>query len=395
MLYCVSIMLLDGQGGQTPVFYNLPVAAAAYLLTAFAVEHDRRDRTGAALTAAVLFGIALQIKYAAVFEAVALSSFGLVTLHLRYQWPLRRLAFLGFGMALLGIAPTALVGIGYALIGHWHDFFFANFLSILAKDSWRQRTDIYVREFTRCTLSAIHLLLPTALFGAALATRRLRFASGERWTLTVLAIWLGATFAGAVLMGKPAEHYFLPTVLPLSLLTAVAFHHLIDLGGIRALRLSPPPWLNSMIAFAVVLGLTTTASFQAAHNTERHWGAPAYIEHAAAVIKGRLHGRCLYVFNRLPVFYYLTDSCLPTRYPFPNHLNDSSELHALPDDALTEFARVLATKPVLLVRIPITQETDPAAEEMLNRALVRDYVLDQTFVGHKQTINLYLPRAAK
>ena len=63
-------------------------------------------------------------------------------------------------------------------------------------------------------------------------------------------------------------------------------------------------------------------------------------------------------------------------------------------NALDEFARVLATKPVLLVRIPITSETDPAAEEMLNRALARDYVLDRMFAGDHQTINVYVPRAS-
>ena len=31
---------------------------------------------------------------------------------------------------------------------------------------------------------------------------------------------------------------------------------------------------------------------------------------------------CLFVFDGEPILYHLTGCCLPTRYPFPTHLND-------------------------------------------------------------------------
>ena len=392
LFYCVSIMLMDGQGGQSPVFYNFPVAVAAYILLGFAVGPDRKHRALAALAAALLLGLALQIKYSVVFEAAGLSLFGLVALARRQGWRVAPLVTLAGGMMLGGLLPTIVVGAGYALIGHWTDFLFANFLSILAKDSWRQSPGAYLGQFLVATRTVLHLLVPTAALGVELVFRHRTLDSRERWMLAGLATWLAATFAGALIMGKPAPHYFLPTVMPLALLAAVALHRLFELGRIVEFIPRWPRRVDATIVFTVMLGLPTAASFAIVADTELHWGKPALINQVAAAIKERLQGRCLYVFNRLPIFYYLTQACIPTRYPFPNHLNDASELQALPDAALPEFARVLATKPVLLVRIPITSETDPAAEEMLNQALARDYVLDRMIEGELQTLNVYVPR---
>ena len=392
LFYCVSIMLMDGQGGQSPVFYNFLVAAAAYLLIGFALDDTRKGAAFPALGAALLLGLGLQVKYSVVFEAAGLSLFALFALARRHDWHAKALVTLALGMMVCGLAPTVAVGAAYAAIGHWQDFVFANFLSILAKDSWRQTFGAYVWQFFTVTRMVLHLLVPTALLGVEVALRHRSFTARERWMLSGLGVWLFATFAGAMIMGKPAPHYFLPTVMPLAILSAIALQRLFALGRIVQFIPQWPRRVDLTIVAALMLGLPPVASFVIVHDTEVHWGSPALINRVADVLKDRLQGRCLYVFNRVPIFYHLTQACIPTRYPFPNHLNDGSELHALPDDALTEFARVLATTPVLLVRIPSTSETDPVAEEMLNRALAKDYVLARMIGGEMQTFNIYVPR---
>lgn len=69
-LYLLWIPLLTGQGGQSPVFYNFFVAWAAYLI--MPGDGDTADsgllKRGA--FAMLLMGIALQIKYSALFEGL-------------------------------------------------------------------------------------------------------------------------------------------------------------------------------------------------------------------------------------------------------------------------------------------------------------------------------------
>ena len=70
--YILWLDLAEGEGGQSPVFYNLPMAGAAWLILG-----DRAARPTRALAAMLLVGVAMQIKYSVVFEGLF---FGLWTL---------------------------------------------------------------------------------------------------------------------------------------------------------------------------------------------------------------------------------------------------------------------------------------------------------------------------
>jgi hypothetical protein len=69
----------------------------------------------------------------------------------------------------------------------------------------------------------------------------------------------------------------------------------------------------------------------------------------AAFIAPRLHGSCLFVYDGEPILYEFTHSCLPTRWPFPDHLNSWREDHAVGVDSLVETQRIMAAKPRLVV----------------------------------------------
>ena len=66
-----------GGGGQTPVFYNLPMIVAAWLVLRVAAPRDGTPATPGAIrrhgaAAMLLVGLALQIKTSAVFEGIYL-----------------------------------------------------------------------------------------------------------------------------------------------------------------------------------------------------------------------------------------------------------------------------------------------------------------------------------
>ena len=71
VLYLLAMSVIGGQGGQSPVFYNLPVALAALLtlrLPSLTAERDVRAIGRNGLAACMLCGLAIQIKYTAAFS---------------------------------------------------------------------------------------------------------------------------------------------------------------------------------------------------------------------------------------------------------------------------------------------------------------------------------------
>ena len=79
LLYVLWLNFMEGEGGQAPVFYNLPVLLAA-ALTRRAVAGGQNFARGC--FAMLLIGLAIQIKYTAVFEGIA---FGLILLWAQYR----------------------------------------------------------------------------------------------------------------------------------------------------------------------------------------------------------------------------------------------------------------------------------------------------------------------
>lgn len=74
------------------------------------------------------------------------------------------------------------------------------------------------------------------------------------------------------------------------------------------------------------------------------------------------------------IYHYLTNSCLPSRYPFPAHLNLRRESRALGIDPVTEVRRILANKPSVIVdRVPHDVDLNQAALAVMTAELKRDY----------------------
>ena len=116
-IYLLWLALFTGQGGQSPVFYILLMAGAG-LLTLRAAGGDtspaRRFRLGA--IAMILCGLALQIKYTAVFEGIF---FGLSLLWAQWRATNRigGTAACALGWAAIALIPSAAALLAYKAIG--------------------------------------------------------------------------------------------------------------------------------------------------------------------------------------------------------------------------------------------------------------------------------------
>lgn len=350
--YIAWLNLMEGEGGQAPVFYNLPMMAAAAMITDVTRRSGSPRRIGA--YAMTLVGLAMQIKYSVVFEGVFFGCWLIVVAWGRgeREWTLLGSATLWIGCAL---APTAVALLVYAGLGHAREFVFANFLSVLGQG----RPDA-VEQLQGAATMALILALPGAfVLGGWRGRTRLTTADPVS---RFLMGWSAAAAASLILYWRFASpHYAMPLLLPLAcLLARVA-------GGTGRRRTTG--------AALVLLGLV--AGQVALETSRRNKGAAREAAMVARAADPRSRG-CIYVFDGYPALYMLARSCLPTRWPFPAHLStrDESDPDALGVDPLAELRRVLATRPVAIVDdFPRFVGGNPMAHRLLQATLDARYVL--------------------
>jgi len=346
--YLVWLPLLGGRGGQSPVFYNLFVAAAA-LIALHLPERARARAKGAIVgwgaVACLLGGLAIQTKYTPAIEGAFIGC-----VHL---WYLRKAGgnwLTLAGAALLwmaaGLAPTLAVAGFYWQLGHqaFDAFWFANVTSIFLRAG-------YPIDQLAMRLLGIAASLSPLILSAAFAWRW-RSRTDTRDEALIGFGWLAAATGGFLLIGTFFDHYALPLIAPLAVVAARA------LG--RSSRL-----LIAALALGLLLNLVE-------RGIKRDDGPGARM--VAQVVRDNAYGGCPYVFIGDTITYELAGTCLPTRYAFPNLLSYTTEQGATGIDEATEVRRILANRPPIIIgssrRLEIWNRGSIAA---LKAALARDY----------------------
>lgn len=301
--YLLWINTLEGQGGQSPIFYNPLVALAVLLIV---VPGKRRFLRG--LAAMALIGVALQIKYSVVFEGLF---FGLWLMwrEWRLDRPLPEIVAKGAAWAGVSLLPTALACGVFAALGHGEAWLYANFISIGERmsDPWLEQAG---------NLAKI-VLITSPLFALAFLGWKRGEPTPER---NFLWSWLVAAVAGLLVFGSYFDHYALPVILPLALCTA-------------AMKLTRRAGLTILL-LAFIAGQITILE----RRTRR--GTPD--QHAAVVSAiGRGPG-CLWVYAGPATLLTDTGRCSVTRFVFPSHLGRVREWGAIGADQQTEVERILA-----------------------------------------------------
>ena len=314
--YLFGLALLGGRGGQAPVFYNLPMAAAG-LLTLELPALAQRDAGGRIVAngaiACLLAGLAIQMKYTPAVEG---AFFGAA-----HCWFLRRASkrwttIMGAATlwVLLGLVPTLAAAAWFARAGALHAFWFANFTSI------GMRAGYPLDQLAMRLLGIAAILSPLAA-GAWLAWR------GRSREACVGYGWLAAAVIGFLAIGTFFDHYALPLLAPLAIAASPA------LGRLPRLR-------------AGTLGLALLL-FVVERATAPRDGAGART--VAQVVAANSQGGCPYVFIGDTMTYYLAHACLPTAYAFPNLLAYTTEQGATGIDEAAEVRRILAHRPPVIV----------------------------------------------
>lgn len=332
--------------GQSEAFY-VPLMLAMLAL----VEAGSREAgIGAASryfgVAMLIGGLALQIKYTV---APQCAFFGLAALWQLYRKGahLPRLIPAALGFGLLGLLPTALAALFYTLSGHWDEFLFANFISIFDRGSTGQWFPKSLWPFF------LVLAVPAIAGPIALAIGRERPSP----TYLLRAGWAAACVA-CLFMGSTIYAYYFAALVPAAALMAVPI--LSRLGR----------W--PLVALIALQFVTYHLPDRFAHSQADR----AALARIAKLIRPHVDGstHCLYVFDGPSALYRETGSCLPSRFIYPDHLNNALEADALGIDTAEEVRRILARRPGAIVtanRSVTIPNEDTAA--IVHAALDRDY----------------------
>lgn len=342
--YLVWITLIEGQGGQSPVFYNLLMAGAAWLVAPRGddgAEPGRRLRYGFAAMA--LVGLALQVKTSVVFEGLF---FGLWLMWRERGRPAVALAY-GAALALLAALPTAAAWASYRAIGHEADWVYANITSILER--------VPDPPGERFGNLAKLLLITSPMLAMAVLARAVRAEEGaERRTADWLFAWAAVAVSAVLGFGTWFDHYALPMLVPLSVLAA---------GFLGAHRTG--------MRIAIPLLLFVGVGGQALLSVKRvNRGGQAQ-----ALALGRAIGvgpGCLYVYSSTPALYTLSPRCALTRYQFPAHLPRKREAGALGVNEASEIDRIFAARPGAVVMQPAYDGERPEIRAHVLAHLRRD-----------------------
>jgi hypothetical protein len=352
ILYLLYLTTSGGEGGQSPVFYNLPVAAAVAIL--FFARDDPQSASGdlrwKGAATMLLFGLALQIKYSVLFEGLfaGLALMGIGRARGRALPALMFDMLIWIGCALL---PTIVAAAAYAAMGHLHEWMFANVDSILLRGA--EPPPILLRRLRK--MAAIVAPLLVAIFlrrwiGARPSDAR------TRDDLRLLDAWAASALLGVLLFGTWFDHYALPLFVPLTITAA-------PLAVTRIGRV----FLIGTIFLAAVTGQHTMK-----HNIRKR-GDGAMLAEAVKAVGG--HRGCIFVYQELVSLYDATNSCFLTTRVFPSHLWQRREAGATGVDQLAEIRRVMALRPDRIVTMePVNIDANPASIAIVYHVLRADYV---------------------
>lgn len=345
--YLVWLPLLSGRAGQAAVFFNLLMAAGAWLVLCLPARAGRGDVRGIVLSGAgacLLAGLAIQIKYTPAVEGAL---FGLAHLYYlrRAKVRPRLLAAAGAVWLALGLAPTAAAIAFYAAHGPaaFDAFWYDNFTSILRRSAYSYPVGLTARRLAGIGAQ----LLPLAVC-AVLTVRRDRDRAEPRIALA----WLGAALAPFVLLGVYFDHYALPLLPPLLTLAAPTFAR------------------RRRAALAIIAAGLTVFAVEAAIRPDDAAGVRAL----ARMVRVNSGAGCPYVFVGDAIVYHLARACLPTAYAFPSTLAYAPEQGSTGIDEAAEVRRIMARRPPVVVTAsrPLA-EWNRASLAVVSASLLRDY----------------------
>lgn len=337
--YLLWLGPLQGFGGQSPVFYNLLIASAALLVQRAQPRLAAGDRPWRVTVAMLLGGCAITIKTAAFAEA---GFFGLISLATLLRSPIGRARAVrtGLAWALVGLAPTLAIAAGYALAGHWPEYWHAMVRANLARPpAWHS--------------ASIRVTIMFVILAPLLIPAVLGLIEQERRSRRFVVLWLCAALVGLLAVPNFYLHYALPLLVPICVAASTFFAR-------------PVIGIGTTVAIAI-LSMTIAPIFRFGNTAHSR---RAIAELTRTVREHRGSGP-LFLYDAPPQLYQTTGQPFVTPLVFPTHLSFADERDVSHLSTLDETRRVLALRPGAVV-MAVYPRNLPA--NVATRQLVLAYV---------------------
>ena len=366
VLYLMLMAAYGSYSGQSEIFHTPLMLAMLGLLR----DWRRPDAARRTLLAMLIGGVALQIKYTVLPQCMFFGAWALYG-----QWRSGRkpaqLAMLVVGFGALGVLPTAIVALLYAGLGHFDAFWFANFVSFFDR-----APSPFGRIGGKQLIGAIPIfvLVATGLYSA------FRISPPRDWRLYGLYAGWGLAALGTVLLPSTVYLYYYGALVAPSVLIGLP---LIDRRG-------PARFVPAALLLAGMWWILNPVDRYSHSQVERT--SEARLSAAITPYVGA-NLDCLYVFDGPTALYRTTGTCLPTRYIYPDHLNNALEASSLGVDQPVEIARILANRPGVIVTadIPVTFQREENLG-LIDAATSRNYRPLVSTVLHGRMITAWVRR---
>jgi hypothetical protein len=384
ILYAAFSTQMDGLATTTEVLLAPFTTAGVFLAFNGRYRAEARQQLRTIAGMGVCFGLAIWIKYLPALTAslafAALNLWWLGTGRARFP----RVCAFAVPFAITCALPTVITGLLYALLGHWQEFWFANFGFMLGYAE--QGAPLHgIRLIAQQAVFELWPLLGLALAGCYLA---LRYGApdGDRISIIGAMLWLMAELVAAIMPMHFFAHYFLLVLPPLALLAGFALQHLVTAWVQPAVR--------TMAAPVVALCAALLPMIAMAQGLTRDWlnlGGPDATRRIAALIRNDPDPNpTIWVMSRDPIILYLQAGLpLPTRYAFAADLTDEWGWisHA---EQTTEVQRILDNHPTYLVLDKHNwAEVRPPIQRIIEDAITHDYRQVGEATGGKFDLVLY------
>lgn len=341
--YLVMLPFYGGGAGQSPVFYNLLIAVAVLLvLRSRDTLSDGRIGVSAYL-AMIAAGSAITFKQTAVPEAAFLGCYCLWRLHRSGMAP-GAIARAGVMLGIAGLLPITVFALGYALLGH-----FAQFWAAMVGANLHRVYYPPDQIMMRAAGFVLYCAPPAVLALIGLLTRSER-GDGKR---AFLLGWLLASVIGVVLVPNFFHHYALPLLLPLSIISG-------------RLMLRDRMW--TLVAAAILaLMLQSGPAFSFAERSRSR----ASMDRLTREILRRDPAPRLLIYEGPVDLYRRLGSTPPTPLLFPMHLFHIYERRSSPLDLATQMRHILAWRPSVVVKY---HHMGPGQENPDTARLIERYI---------------------
>ena len=390
VLYVAHTVLPGGLATNTELLFAPFVTGGFMVAIGMAravLEEGRRPSVAGIASMGLCFGAALLVKQVAAPEACAAFAAIMALAVWRIGMPFRGFLARAAAFAAGCAAPMAATAAVYWLRGDLSVFLDANFVAPMLYVAKHTETAGFVmlRMVLSSVVERVWLLLAAA---AALGTlrRHRRFDLHGALIVAALLWFVGAT-AGIVLPGKFFAHYFLMWLPPLCLAAAIGLREIVIRMGPRR------PGIALLAVVAVIASMPVLGDLAGLGRRGVGLRLPDPPQVVANVVAGLVPpGETAFVVNYEPVVYFLADLPLPTRIPLWQQLAGGYG-EAIGQESDAELARVLASKPYLLViSQPHWRDVRPNVQRAIEAALEEGYEEAQSVQGTLGMVELWRRR---